>query len=326
MRLLPILILVLFSNFGKTQKQTLPNLIKSNKVTTIAYFDKQTSFGYSVSKKISTFKNGKEKAESNLSQSYDIDIKVTDSSEHSYIYELNYSNFKTEGTKVKEESELQNIMDGIKIKYQTDELGIFDTILNLEELSKKMTESFDILIEKFKTQIKEEEIRTMFVSKMELMKIMLTKPENIEIMFLEDILSIHTFYGFELEVNKPIDLIMEFPILDNLSLEGNATVTLKNIDKTNGQCMFECIEKPNTNEINEFIEYIGWNIFPEYMSKLKNVKDELKTMRYTSNIRVNYTMDLSSGLMKSIKYNTKNNFTHEKKSNKTVAVKEYKLR
>lgn len=319
-----LIALLIISNLNAIgQNQFFPNLKKPNVVTTIIYMRNGETMNYHVTETKSNYKNGKEKPQSSIKTEYDIELKITDSTEKTYNYELTYSGFKTENGETDLDNELAKIMEGVTIKFQTDEIGIFDTITNLNELSKTMIESIDVISEKYLNLIKKEEEKKLMKNKLEFMKVVFTQPENMEVAFQEDILSIFSLYGIEMTLNKPQEYEIEFPLLENISLFGKATLTLKTIDKTNNKCNFESIERPDKGEINRFLTTFIGIFFPEIDEKDR--KEKIPDIKFNGSTNVNYIMELSSGKMKSIKRKSTSKMNNGKKESKTVSTKEYKL-
>lgn len=319
-----ILLLLLFTHpIGFSQNIQFPNLKKSNLVTTIIYMNNGEKMKYHVTETNSNYKNGKEKPENSIKTEYDIELKITDSTEKTYSYELTYSGFKAENGETDLDNEIAKIMEGITIKFKTDEIGIFDTITNLGELSNTMVQSIDMISEKYMNLIKKEEAKKAMKNKLEFMKTIFTEPENLELAFQEDILSIFSLYGIEMTLNKPQEFEIEFPLLENFSLMGKAAITLKTIDKNNDQCIFESVERPDKGEINRFLSTFIGLFFPEIDEKDR--KEKLPDIKFNGTTKVNYIMELSSGKMKSIKRNSTSKMNNGKKESKSVSVKEYKL-
>src|SRR5687768_2802856 len=74
--------------------QDYPNLVSPTKVTTIGYWNNKQSAKYHVTEKSASYKGKSEKPHRESVSEYDIKLKVTDSTEHAYEFELVYTNYK----------------------------------------------------------------------------------------------------------------------------------------------------------------------------------------------------------------------------------------
>src|SRR5690606_7637126 len=73
---------------------------------------------------------------------YQVEIIVIDSTAKNYEIEWHFKNFvTTSNSKIKQE--IDKIYEGIKIKYKTDELGVFEKITNLESVRKQIQKKLD---------------------------------------------------------------------------------------------------------------------------------------------------------------------------------------
>lgn len=81
----------------------------------------------------------KEKLESETTKSksestYEIHIKIIDSTLTSYTVEWLYKNFTVPGLPENTLSSLNMLMEGLKVLYKTDDVGSFSELLNWEEI------------------------------------------------------------------------------------------------------------------------------------------------------------------------------------------------
>lgn len=306
-----------------SHSQELLNLKKANQITTILYLSKGDKLKYHVTNSSKSFKGEKEKLVEENEMQYDLEIIVTDSTENSYTYKMTYSGFNTSEKEKDIDKELLKIMNETEIIFKTDEFGVYDTILNLEELSNHFVKTVDLVFEYYLNKIKNEEEKTFFNLKKEMLKQSLLNLENVEINFSQDIFSIFSLYGIEMTLNKPVDFNVEYQILDNFSLDGIATLNLKTIDKYKKICTFDTKEKPDKESLNKFTDFLIKMYFPEFDSseKRKNIPD----IKFSSNISTSYTMDLTIGIMNKIKKTTTTKISDGKKRIKTVNVKEVKV-
>lgn len=131
---------------------------------------------------------------------YDITIKITDSTSNSYKVEWLYKNHKFKrGNKIAKL--ISNPTDSVKVEFITDELGAFKEVLNMEEL-------LSFYDKKFKTLIKESRDK-------ELKKILIQvnkqfKNENfIKNNSYKDLLNFYTFHGAKYDLKKEYNAKMK---------------------------------------------------------------------------------------------------------------------
>lgn len=232
--------------------QDLPNLVYSTKITTLAYFKKGESKKFHVRASSSKHKKD-EKPQENKSE-FDMDLKVIDSTENSYRFELRYSNFIVPQELNDLEKELISLVQHYKIIYSTDANGAFEKVENIDELKQTTSDVITIVKKKLQEKLKTPEEKELFSLAFKGYETMMTKDENIENLFLEDILALHGMYGMELKLNEKEEIEIEYPTLNNVPVKGTGTIMLKEINKTSKEAKIEVIEKPNEGEMKNFME------------------------------------------------------------------------
>ena len=224
---------------------------------------------------------------------------------------------------------LSNLMNNMTVRYKTDEMGAFDTIINLPELSLKMGKAFDLLKVEFNKLVDEKEkdktanaeakkmINGMFAK----MRDSFTKEENVEVLFLDDLIAMHSIYGFEMTLNKPDDLEIYYNLFDGHSVLGVGKIALTAINKAADECKIDVTEQPDKEEMKAFmVEFVN-SIMPETSEEKLSPSD----FKIDASTKFTYIMSLTSGWMKKVTYTNKNNVTAGKNTSKTIKKKEYKL-
>lgn len=247
--------------------QDQPNLLSSTKVTTIGYWNRGDKISYHVTNSNVSTKSGSTQAVKQSSNTYDLEITVVDSTEHAYILEMKCLKGSGEGL----EPQLQEIMNAIQttvvIRYQTDEFGSFVKILNLTELQK----DFQKACNEFKKQVastrKPEEAKAVTAT-IDALSVQFSKPENIAVIYMSDILAIHAYYGIELILNKPMEVDIEFPCFANINVPGTGKISLSAINKAKDIATFSIISKPNKEELKKYMKLFLNQLFPESKEKI----------------------------------------------------------
>ncbi len=91
-------------------------------VTTIIYMKNDETMNYHVTETNANLKKRKGKPGNSLKTEDEMELKITDSTEKTYSCELTYSGFKSENGETDLENALAKIMEGVTIKFQTDEI------------------------------------------------------------------------------------------------------------------------------------------------------------------------------------------------------------
>lgn len=312
------------------------NLISPTTVTSITYFEVGETKKYHVTETQEKYKNNAEKPIQSTSNSYDLTFKVVAATDSSYTIDMTYSNLQSgvatqqKGWKMDDlTAGLSNLMNNMTVRYKTDEMGAFDTIINLPELSLKMGKAFDLLKVEFNKLIDEKEkdktanaeakkmVNGMFAK----MRDSFTKVENVEVLFLDDLIAMHSIYGFEMTLNKPDELEIYYNLFDSHSVLGVGKITLTAINKAADECKIDVTEQPDKEEMKAFmVEFVN-SIMPEASEEKLSPSD----FKIDASTKFTYIMSLTSGWMKKVTYTNKNNVTAEKNTSKTIKKKEYKL-
>lgn len=293
------------------------NLVSSTKVTTIGYWNIGDKVFYEVSQTDVTNKSGNTQPTKQKSNSYDLEIKVIDSTEHSYILEMKYLKAAVEGY----DPQLQELMNSFQtsapIRYQTDEFGIFQKILNTPELQK----DFKKKCEEFKKQLlvnRGAEAAKPVIKMLDDILAEFSKPENIEVLYLGDIMAIHGNYGMELVLNKPTDVDVEIPCLMDIVVKGSGKITLQTINKTKDIATISIRYKPNQDELKRYMKTF-FELFVPAESKEFKIDDMKIDFEDTEKLQ----MQLSSGWMPSIQTSRTISVTFGEEKIKKVSTTSY---
>ncbi|NMM47605.1 hypothetical protein [Marinigracilibium pacificum] len=177
-----LLISCLSTSFAQINSQ-------DSSVQVISYWDLNETYSYAVSEE--KFKIIDTDTTNRSFLTYNVDITVVDSTEKSYTIEWKYSNYSSSN-----ENEfidkLNEVYEGMVIRFTTDELGIFKEIINYNEVKKSVQKTTAFLKEEWKDkemfQPMIEEVENMFMSK-----------EAFENGIIKDIQQYHLFHGIVLE-------------------------------------------------------------------------------------------------------------------------------
>ena len=303
------------------QTTQFPNLIGNNKVTAIAYWELGDSRNYHVTITEESFKNDKKKPFKTSSLEYDVHLSVVEMEDSSYVLELVYENFVfPDQGKNKEINEIENsfkeLSEGLKIRYKTNELGEFDSIINLTELASQLDQQLTLLEETMVSKIEEENDKNSFEVFMKHYRSIILDPKNIEVLYAEEILKIHGYYGILMELSKPIDFVLEYPVFNSYLLNGKGTLTLNAINKDADQFVFSTNEQPDRAEMQSYLR----TFFELLSAGLPESKLNFSEFSYSMKSKSKFTLELSSGwLIKVTRTSTSTTKLTKNNSTKTIS-------
>jgi hypothetical protein len=296
--------------------QEYPNLISPTKVTTIGYWNNGQSTDYHVKETHASYKGNSEKPFKSTASEYDIELKVTDSTENSYVFEMKYTNYVPDKNAQEFIHKMAELQNDLPIRYRTNEFGQFDTILNLVELQQQLIEKLELSVSYMDGE--EEEMKEIYKMVIANMSEQFQKLESIEALFLTDILMIHGFYGLEMQQGKPIDIELAYPTIGDIVLTGTGKVTLNTINKSKDECIFSTTEKPNREELGQYVGSLALLFMMDSGKKIS-----MEELSITMNTRKKMKMELSSGWMNSVEQTTTTKLTNKKGDQKKVSTQTY---
>lgn len=184
MRSVPIFFaLILFSAITYSQ-----NRVTDTSATCIAFWNNKETRVYQI-------RHTKEKLESGNRRSfsegfYEAHIRVIDSSEAGFTMEWVYKNFKTQLADQHALNSLNTIMEGLKIVYKTDDVGMFTELMNWEEVR-------DWAFSNYKKALEAKSGNKDFVAALNKLKTIFQSKENIQNILIQEVQLFHAPYGVE---------------------------------------------------------------------------------------------------------------------------------
>jgi hypothetical protein len=242
-KLLVIGIIFLFSVnvFGQISE-------KDSTVQVVAYWSKLDKQSYNVS-----YEKLKIKSNDTVSKElmkYDVDVKVIDSTTHSYTTEWFYKNFTidTDNELVKKLTSLSN---DISVMIKTDEFGAFVEIVNWKDVRDYLTK----VTEKLKEELKSvpnykkiiENVMNVYSSK-----------ESIEANAIKDAVQFYSFHGVKYKLGEEINGTLE--VANNFGgkpFETDVTYSLDEINSEDGNSIIRMKQIVNSEQLtNETYNYL----------------------------------------------------------------------
>jgi len=228
---------------------------ENSTVQTIAYWDLGEKQEYTIT-------NEKVKITGNDTISkefstYDVDITVIDSTANSYIMEWYYKNNKNQVN-----HKVGKIIDELRIRFKTDEMGAFQEILNLNEVQDYVKKTFDELKKSIDNAPKETE--PFFDN----MKNMFTSKEVIESLILRDIQVFHTFHGGQYALGEVVESQIEIDnVFGGKPFLADITLILDDINLEEYNYVLKYYQSVDAEQLKTAVkdvsELLGADVFPE---------------------------------------------------------------
>lgn len=293
-------ILIVGASVFKSTAQEQPNLLSSDKVTTITYWELGDERSYRVTNSSEVIRNGKEEKHQTPPSSYNLHFRVTNQTDTSYSIEMRYSDVTIpKNERLNDDplfEELMTLSNKQVIEFRTNELGGFIEIANKEEIIENLSVQLDMIEAKLAEMTDEEEL-------VEVMKILMTNvrsmtlaPENIDALYAKDIQLFHGYYGFEFELGVAQAVEMEYPILGDLVVPGEGKLVVRTINADADRFNVHITDAPYDDALKASMQEIVMRL----TDGIEHEKMDLDEVDFKVSGKANYAFELSSGWVYSI--------------------------
>lgn len=226
--------------------------VKDSTVQVIGYWSKLEKQSYDVS-----FEKLKIKNKDTISRElmkYEVDIKVIDSTENSYISEWHYKNFKID-TKNELVKKLTSLSEDITVLIKTDELGAFIEVVNWENVRDYLNK----VAKELKTELKDVPNSDKIIDN--IIKTYNSK-KSIEANAIKDALQFYSFYGVKYKLDEEIK--GNLTVLNNFGgkpFDNEVKLSLDEINAEEGNSIIRMKQtvdsKQLTDETYKYLKKIG---------------------------------------------------------------------
>ncbi len=216
--------------------------LKDSTVQVIGYWAKQETQSYDV-----TYEKLKIKSKDTISRElikYEVDIKIIDSTENSYIIEWFYKNYSID-TENKLVKKLASISNDISVRIKTDEFGAFIEVMNWEEVRDYLTKVTETLKNELRDVPNYEKIIA------NIMNIYSTK-ESIEGNAIKDALQFYKFHGVKYKLGE--ELTGKSETSNNYGgqpFETDVRYSLDEINEVDGNSILRSNELINSEQLTD---------------------------------------------------------------------------
>lgn len=209
-------------------------------VQVIAYFDKGEKYTYDLTYDKARI-NGTDTTYT-LRTSYKVDVTVLDSTANGYTMQWKYRDYKAD--KADELTQkLVTASEGLVVKFRTDELGVFQELLNWEDIRDYNRKAFDIAFKSTLGKELLEKIHKKFSTR-----------EAIEGLMIKDILLFHSLHGIAVDADEVIqEEIEEESTLGGKPIKSSILLELDEIDVENSDFVVRFYQSFHKDTINNLM-------------------------------------------------------------------------
>lgn len=198
--------------------------LEDSTVQIISYWDKGEVQNYKIINKKTKYNNDVI-ITSDSTINY-VEVTVLDSTQNSYTVQWLYRDYKVSNDEISQM--LSNLPGNTKIIYKTNELGVFQEVVNWQEIRDEMNQSIEVLIKRMKEDNKMDNESVEKVIKQ--MTATFSTKEAIESIVITDIQQFHSFHGAIYPVGETLEYETQLPnIFGNEPFSANLYVTLEEI-------------------------------------------------------------------------------------------------
>jgi len=272
------------------------NRITDTSATCISFWGNKES-------KVYLIKHSKEKFDAlklrSSSEAYfEAHVKVIDSTSEGFTIEWVYRNFKAAGTPEHIMNSLSSIMEGLKIIYKTDDVGMFAELVNWEEVRDFSISNYEKVVAE-NTQTKE------FIAALDQVKSIFQSKENTEALLIKEIKLFHTPYGVEYTKTGSI-IETELPnVTGGSPFPATITMKLDKLDQNNDLISISLNQTIDKEKAGPIIIDILKKLSSSPIGDEAEMNRQIKAMEISD--LSEYTYSLSSGWLSRILYKRTSN-------------------
>jgi hypothetical protein len=209
------------------------NRLTAKTATCIAFWNNGENKVFQITHTKEKYFKGSPKSKAEVK--YEVHLKITDSTSEGFVIEWTYKNFKSAEVEDSLTGSMNEIMEGLTIKYKIDDVGAFSELLNWEEVRDYAFKSIDKIAKAKPNGIT-------FNNALKQTKNMFQSRENIEAVLIKEIQLLHTPYGVEYNLKGDI-IETELPnISGGKPFPAKITIKLNEINIKENYCKVSLIQ------------------------------------------------------------------------------------
>lgn len=249
--------------------------LQDSSVQVISYWNLGDTYNYEIS--FQRMKYTETDTISNETLSYEVEVSVIDSSEHSYIIQWFYKNFKSDSENPVEQM-IASVAQDIKVKIKLDEFGMILAVENWEEVRDYIV----ISLSEIKAELNvASEMDNVFRQ----IEAMYSSKEAIEAASIQDVHQFHTFHGGRYILNEPVTTQNFTPNLfdKDKPFDTQVSIALESLDGENNQCIIRTIQELDSEQLTEATYQYLKKLLPGFEKEFPKRK-EFPTVTNTTEI------------------------------------------
>ena len=269
---------------------TAQNRTTDTSVTCIAFWKNKATKVYQI-------KHSKERSSAKgittSEATYEAHLKVTDSTTAGFTVEWVYKNFKSTGTGDNTINSLNAILEGLKIIYKTDDVGMFTELVNWKEVKEFALGNYEKAVVNKNTD-KE------FIFAMSQIKAIFQSKENIETLLIREVQLFHSPYGVEY-TQSPVVTETKLPnVTGGTPFPAIIILKLDELNLPNDYCKVSLNQTIDKGKAGPIIAAMLKKLSGSKIADEAEINSQIKGMEISD--LNSFTYSISSGWMSKIVY------------------------
>ncbi len=225
--------------------------LQDSTVQVIGYWNKAEKQNYKITETSYNVKNGTDTIQRQF-YSYNVDVEIIDSTEHSYTIKWLYKNFEIKETWNPVMEKLISMGNNLAVIFKTDEYGIFQEVVNWEEGRDFMKKSGEMMKSEYKNIPNFDKFIDQIVA-------MYSSKEALENSGIEEIQQFYTFHGAKYKLGEELNLDVKIPnnFFNGEPFDGVLTVELSQIESADDFSVLRSWQTADSKQVTDMaFEYV----------------------------------------------------------------------
>ncbi len=225
--------------------------MEDSTVQVIGYWNKVEKQNYKITETSYQVKNGTDTIQRQF-YSYNVDVEIIDSTQHSYTIKWLYKNFEIKETWNPVMEKLIPMANNLAVIFKTDEYGTFQEVINWEEGRDFMKKSGELMKVEYKTIPNFDKFIDQVVA-------MYSSKEALESSGIEEIQQFYTFHGIKCKLGEELnaDIKIANNYFSDKPFDGILTVELSQIEKDDDFSVLRLWQTADSKQVTDAaFEYV----------------------------------------------------------------------
>jgi hypothetical protein len=224
---------------------------------------------------------------------YEAHLKVTDSTAAGFTVEWVYKNFKSAGTADNTINSLNAILEGLKIIYKTDDVGIFTELVNWKEVK-------EFAIGNYEKAVVNKNTDKEFIFALSQIKAIFQSKENIEAVLIREVQLFHSPYGVEY-TQSPVVTEIELPnVTGGAPFPATIIIKLDELNLPKDYCKVSLNQTIDKGKAGPIIATMLKKLSGSKIADEAEINSQIKNMEISD--LNSFTYSISGGWMSKIVY------------------------